>query len=164
MVASVSARRRAVRLHMGRIDGEVFGDRRRRNQGGENALPNAEVAPAVEAIVDRRRFLRGGFVEQVGEGCRAWMLARQIDAGLAKCTVFRAPNDASSLPSIELEGVLVVDPERRVLVVLVEKAVAGHQHLDVGAHETAERVLRRAHDGLAAHIEAVLTTTGQARR
>ena len=35
-----------------------------------------------------------------------------------------------------------------------QKAVADDQHLDLGAHEAAERVLRRADDRLAAHVEA----------
>ncbi len=40
---------------MGRIDGEVFRNLRRRNQSRKDALPDAAVAPAVETIVDRRR-------------------------------------------------------------------------------------------------------------
>ena len=56
--------------------------------------------------------------------------------------------------SIELEGILVVPPESRVLIFLPQEAVADGQHLDLGAHEAAEGVLRRADDGLAAHVEA----------
>ena len=55
---------------------------------------------------------------------------------------------------IELEGVLVVELQRRVLVFLPEEAVADHQHLDLAAHEAAEGVLGRADDRLAAHVEA----------
>src|ERR1700674_1031039 len=58
------------------------------------------------------------------------------------------------IPSVELEFVLVVDAQALVLLLLEQYAIAGDQHLDIGAHEAAERVLRRAHDRLAAHIEA----------
>src|SRR4051812_921915 len=42
----------------------------------------------------------------------------------------------------------------RVLLVLDKIAVAGSQYIDFRAHETAEGVLRRAYDRLAAHVEA----------
>src|SRR5262249_15227043 len=54
---------------------------------------------------------------------------------------------------VELEGVLVVELEGRILVFLLEEAVADHQHLDLAAHEAAEGVLGRAYDRLAAHVE-----------
>lgn len=64
-------------------------------------------------------------------------------------------NPASrSTVSIELEGVFVVAPERGVLLLFPQDAVADDQHLDLGAHETTEGVLGRANNRLAAHIEA----------
>src|SRR6187399_2619850 len=54
---------------------------------------------------------------------------------------------------VELEGVLVVELERGVLVFLAQEAVADHQNLDLAAHEAAEGILRRADDRLAAHVE-----------
>src|SRR4051812_45380959 len=55
---------------------------------------------------------------------------------------------------IELEGVFVVLLQRRVLSFLPQKAVADRERLDLRAHEAAERVLGRADDRLAAHVEA----------
>src|SRR5436190_1821273 len=40
------------------------------------------------------------------------------------------------------------------LVFLSQITVADSKNVELVSHETAERVLRRAHDGLAAHIEA----------
>src|SRR5262245_5769075 len=59
-----------------------------------------------------------------------------------------------SVDSVELELVLVVLLERRVLALLAQEAVAHRERLDLGAHEAAERVLGRADDRLAAHVEA----------
>src|SRR5262245_30253251 len=57
-------------------------------------------------------------------------------------------------PAVELELVLVVLRQRRVLALLAQEAVAHREALDLGAHEAAERVLGRADDRLAAHVEA----------
>src|SRR5690242_6831205 len=55
---------------------------------------------------------------------------------------------------IQLELVLIVLLERRVLDFFSQEAVAHRERLDLGAQEAAERVLRAADDRLAAHIEA----------
>src|SRR6478735_1257021 len=67
---------------------------------------------------------------------------------LRKLMPSRAP------PSIEFEHVLVIKLERRRLVLLVEEAIADHQHLDIAAHKAAEGILRCAHDRLASDVEA----------
>src|SRR5688500_20195570 len=59
----------------------------------------------------------------------------------------------SSSRSVELESVLVVLLQGRVLPVLVQQAVAHGQRLDLGGHDAAERVFRAADDRLAAHWE-----------
>ena len=56
--------------------------------------------------------------------------------------------------SIEFERVLVVELQRRVLLLLLQHAVADDEGFDIAAHEAAEGVFRGAHDGLAAHVEA----------
>src|SRR5688500_10124133 len=56
--------------------------------------------------------------------------------------------------SVELEGILVVDLQRRILRLLGEQAVADGERLDVAAHEAAEGVFGRAHDRFAANVEA----------
>src|SRR5688572_30766366 len=58
------------------------------------------------------------------------------------------------MASVELEGVLVVLLQRRVLLFLRQQAVSDREGLDLGAHEAAERLLGAADDRLAAHIEA----------
>ena len=57
--------------------------------------------------------------------------------------------------SVGFEFVRVVELEAGVLLLLREQAVAYRQRLDLGAHETTDRVLRRAHDGLAANYLAM---------
>src|SRR5216683_8208432 len=66
----------------------------------------------------------------------------------------REPRVVRSIFSIRLEGVLVLDAQRRVLVFLAGNAVAGDQEFDVGSHKAAERVFRRADNRLASDIEA----------
>src|SRR5258706_2019735 len=61
---------------------------------------------------------------------------------------------ALGLSSVRVEGILIVELERRILPRLVEEAVADDERLDLGTHEAAERVLGRADDRLAAHVEA----------
>src|SRR5437879_5552256 len=61
---------------------------------------------------------------------------------------------ASAAFLIQLEFVLIVLLERRVLRFLAQETVADRERLDLGAHEAAERVLRAADDRLAAHVEA----------
>src|SRR5437868_1159515 len=56
--------------------------------------------------------------------------------------------------SVQLEAPLIVLTKRRALPLLREIAVSGRKNLDVGSHEAAEGVLGRAHDRLAAHVEA----------
>src|SRR5215813_8987236 len=56
--------------------------------------------------------------------------------------------------SVQLERVLVIELERRILRGLVEDAVADHERLDFRPHEAAERILDVADDRLAAHVEA----------
>src|SRR5688572_25904568 len=77
-------------------------------------------------------------------------LARTRTAGSANRFTPRSPGPSS----VELELVLVVLLERRVLRFLAQEAVADRQRLDLGAHEAAERVLGRTDDRLAAHVEA----------
>src|SRR5712691_2415558 len=66
----------------------------------------------------------------------------------------REPHLVRSVFSIRLERVLVVDPQRWVLVLLPGNAVAGDQEVDVGSHKAAERVFRGADNRLAPDIEA----------
>src|SRR5262245_52322792 len=56
--------------------------------------------------------------------------------------------------SVQLELAPVVSAEGRVLVFLAQVAVPGRQHFDLRPHEAPQCLLRRAHDGLAADIEA----------
>src|SRR3954467_982477 len=63
---------------------------------------------------------------------------------------------------IQLELVLIVLLERRVLHFLAQEAVADRERLDLGAHEAAERVLRAADDRLAPHVEAGVHDDGGA--
>src|SRR6185503_5496217 len=56
--------------------------------------------------------------------------------------------------SVELELVLVVQLQPGILALLLQEAVADREALDLGSHEAAERVLGRADDRLAAHVEA----------
>src|SRR5689334_14903896 len=55
--------------------------------------------------------------------------------------------------SIRYKPAFVTCAKPRVLRVLREEAIADRQHLDVGPHETAEGVLGRFDDRLAAHVE-----------
>src|SRR5215510_16399040 len=55
--------------------------------------------------------------------------------------------------SIRREGVAVVPPQRRQLLLLAQHAVADGEHVELGSHEAAESILWRAHDRLAAHVE-----------
>ncbi len=56
--------------------------------------------------------------------------------------------------SIQFKLVLVVNLECRVLLVLAQHTIADDEQLDVVAHEAVEGVFRRAHDRLAADVEA----------
>src|SRR5262245_12976192 len=56
--------------------------------------------------------------------------------------------------SVQLEGRLVVLLERRILLRLTQVAIAHREHVEFRPHEAAERVFWRAHDRLAAHVEA----------
>src|SRR6185295_17324655 len=69
---------------------------------------------------------------------------------------------SSFFTSVELELVLVALLQRRVLVLFPQEAVADGEPLDPGAHEAAERVLGRADDRLAAHVEAGVDDHGAA--
>src|SRR5262249_47089948 len=62
--------------------------------------------------------------------------------------------------SIRLELVLIIPPQRGVLLVLDEIAAAGRQYVDLRAHEAAEGILGRAYDRLAAHVEAGVDQDG----
>src|SRR5947209_7438643 len=50
----------------------------------------------------------------------------------------RRPNGKKVRSSIRIETVAVVELQRGVLLFLAHKAIAGHQHLDLAAHEAAE--------------------------
>src|SRR5438093_11336721 len=63
-------------------------------------------------------------------------------------------SDPFPVESVELEFALVVLPEHGVLLFLLEKAVTHGERFNLGTHETAERVLGRAHNRLPAHVEA----------
>ena len=72
-----------------------------------------------------------------------------------------ALSENQALQSIELECVLVVALERRVLLALDQVQVADRERVELGAHEAAEGVLRRMDDGLAPHVEAGVDQHGQ---
>src|SRR5688500_12350229 len=65
--------------------------------------------------------------------------------------------------SIRLESRLVVLPERGILVLLAQVAVAHREDLQVVAHEAAERIFGCTHDRFTAHIEARVHEHGTAR-
>ena len=65
-------------------------------------------------------------------------------------------------PSVEFERGLVILLKGGVLVFFAEEAVADGERFNSGAHEAVERVLRRAHDGFAAHIETGIDDDGAA--
>ena len=58
------------------------------------------------------------------------------------------------LVSVQLELVLVNDLERRILILLSKDRVPDDEQVELRSHETSERILRRADDGLAAYVEA----------
>src|SRR5437016_5732126 len=85
-------------------------------------------------------------------------------SGIGRSSIFRTDGSprrsqttarivGARMALVELEGVFVVELQRRILVFLPEEAVADHQHLDLAAHEAAEGVLGRTYDRLAAHVE-----------
>src|SRR5438132_13642684 len=76
---------------------------------------------------------------------------RQAPRRHRHCSV--AGVSASPPSSIVLEGVPVVELEARRLSLFAQVSIAADEDLDLRAHEAAERVLRRAHDRLAANIE-----------
>ncbi len=49
-----SAERRALRLHIGGVDGDIIGSRARRGQRLQHSSPEPFSRPTVETIVDRR--------------------------------------------------------------------------------------------------------------
>ena len=55
--------------------------------------------------------------------------------------------------SIQLESVLIILGERRILIFLAKQTIADGKHLDTGAHEAMEGVLRGTNDRLAADIK-----------
>jgi hypothetical protein len=55
---------------------------------------------------------------------------------------------------IRFERVLVIDAQRRILVLIPRNAVAGNQKLNIGPHEAAERVFWGTDDQFASHIKA----------
>src|SRR5215469_11224314 len=89
---------------------------------------------------------------------KAWV---SIAAGAAHRK--RAAEDAAldwtcraSRGSIRLEAVPRVVTERRVLVFLPQHEIADNQKIDLAPHEAMEGVLGRAHNRLAAHVEACI--------
>src|SRR5262245_13851961 len=64
---------------------------------------------------------------------------------------------------IQIELVLVILGERRVLHGFVEHAIADSEHLHLRAHEAPKCIFGRAHDGLAADVEARIDQHGTAR-
>ena len=68
----------------------------------------------------------------------------------------------SPQPSVGIEDIAVIELQRRILPLLAQQAVAGDQHLDLAAHEAAERVFRRAvMIGSPRTLKLVLTRTPQ---
>ena len=68
-----------------------------------------------------------------------------------------------TLDSIEFEGGFVVLPEGGILIFLSQITVADGKNVELVSHEATERVLRRAHDGFAADVEARVDKDGAAR-
>ena len=66
-------------------------------------------------------------------------------------------------PPVQLEPILVVEAQLRILLLLPEKAIADGQRVDVRAHEAAKGVFGRAHDRLAAHVGAGVASEPPAR-
>src|SRR5215813_5107825 len=91
----------------------------------------------------RRPSPRGGKLPPIGP---AWN--REVNKSM------KTDGACGQNASVQFESVLVVEFKRRILLVLLEKAVADHERIDFGAHEAAERILDAAHDRLAAHVEA----------
>src|SRR6476659_7116240 len=60
----------------------------------------------------------------------------------------------SVLTSVECELFRVVRLQRRILLALAEHAIADDEQVELGPHEASPRILRGAHDRLAAHVEA----------
>lgn len=56
-------------------------------------------------------------------------------------------------PSIRLERQTVIHLQRRILLVLLQHAVADHEQIECVAHEAAEGVFGRADDRFAAEVE-----------
>src|SRR5438034_5734158 len=91
-----------------------------------------------------------------GSGCQKFGYEKPAtrNAPSASTTVTATLAQASAAFLIQLEFVLIVLLECRVLRFLAQEAIAHRERLDLGAHEAAERVLRAADDRLAAHVEA----------
>src|SRR5262249_37931849 len=55
--------------------------------------------------------------------------------------------------SVGIEGIAIVQHQIGTLPVFMQNAIADHQHVDLGAHQATEGILRGVRDRLAAHIE-----------
>ena len=73
-----------------------------------------------------------------------WMPAERD----AKTAALVMPRSVRVWGSVELERRLVVWPQRRILRVAVQHAVADHEAVHLGAHEALERVDGRTHGSL----------------
>src|SRR5437762_13778547 len=91
-----------------------------------------------------------------GSGCQKFGYEKPATRNVpsASTTVTATLAQASAAFLIQLEFVLIVLLECRVLRFLAQEAIAHRERLDLGAHEAAEHVFRAAEDRLAAHVEA----------
>jgi hypothetical protein len=79
------------------------------------------------------------------EGCLAMNEKKRHEWGDGSVAIDR---------SICLELVLVLAFERRILLIFYQRGIPRGEDVDLGAHEIAESVLRRADIWLTAHIKA----------
>jgi hypothetical protein len=84
----------------------------------------------------------------VGDGHPTALANRMLGIGRPSRAWVRAAST-----SVWIERILIVLREIRVLLILVQNAIPDREELDLGAHKTGKRVLRRADDRLAAHVE-----------
>src|SRR5262245_50905362 len=115
----------------------------------------AAAASAKMTIAAENAFSQGETARLGGVISGAWIHATASPARhTAARTTRRAARRPGCAASVKLEGFLVVELELRVLPILAQEAVADGEALDFRSHEAAEGVARRAHDRLAAHVEA----------
>jgi hypothetical protein len=124
-----------------------------KNPGRKQTTCRCRDFRAPKAGESRQYFVRDGLVARIMSSRTSLGFWLRVSINQAEGLPLMPRLVYAAATSVRIKGILIIFHKIEVLLVLAENTISNREEFDPGTHKTGKRVLRRADNRFAAHIE-----------